>query len=72
MDLKLSLFGPFIKLAAALLLPLSGAANPVMKSLLPVLEPVYLRLQKLDYKFEPLSQRFISAILNSDPRDFDA
>ncbi len=72
MDLKLSIFGPFIKLAAALLMPLSGAANPVMRALLPFLEPVYLRVKKLDYKFEPLSQRFISAILNSDPSDFEA
>jgi len=72
MDLKLSLFGPLIKLAATLLLPLSGAANPVMRVLLPVLEPFYLRLRKLDYKFEPISRRLITAILNSDPSDFDA
>lgn len=71
LDLYLFVCGPVIKLSARLLLPLSKAANPLMRALSPVIEPVYLKLVKhFESKFEPLSSRFVEAIVASDPAIF--
>ncbi len=73
MDRVLSLLSPLIRLGATLLLPLSGAANPVMGTLLPVTEPVYLRLKKrFEPKLSPWGQRLADAVVGSDPSVFEA
>lgn len=72
MDRILKAFGPLIRLAARVMEPLAGLANPVMRLLFPVLAPVYLRLaKKMDVAFAPLSQRLVDAALASDPSVFD-
>jgi electron transfer flavoprotein-quinone oxidoreductase len=72
MDWLLRIFSPLIRFLAGLLEPLSGAANPVMKLIFPIIAPMYLRLiKKWDAAFDPLSKRWVKAVVTSDPSIFD-
>jgi len=72
MDRVLSAFGPFIRLLARLMEPLTEAANPLMKVVFPFASPIYLRLiKRWDTLMEPLSKRVVRAVAASDPSIFD-
>ncbi len=73
MDFLLKLFGPIIKVFAFLLIPLSGIVNPLMKTFLPILEPLYRGLLKLLNPItNPLSKKMVSFVVQADPSIFDA
>ncbi|MFZ5569509.1 MAG: NAD(P)/FAD-dependent oxidoreductase [Thermodesulfobacteriota bacterium] len=73
LDAILVVSGPLLRLSAALLLPLSPAANPIMRLLLPVVEPVYLRWKRrFEPRLEPLSRALVQRIVQSDPSVFEA
>jgi digeranylgeranylglycerophospholipid reductase len=73
MDWLLRVSSPLIRLTAGLLEPLSGAANPVMRFIFPIVAPVYLRvIKKWDAALDPLSKRLVQAVVMSDPSIFDA
>jgi flavin-dependent dehydrogenase len=72
LDLVLDRFRGPIARTARLLVPLSGALNPVVEFMLPVIEPPYLYLVK---KLEPLSgrlgKRFAQFVERADPGIFE-
>lgn len=64
--------GAPIKRLASLLAPVSVAANPVMKVLLPLLEPVYAFLIRImEPLTDPLSRKLVAFVGNADPTIFD-
>ncbi len=72
MDWLLWITSPLIRLLAGLLEPLSGAANPVMKLIFPIIAPMYLWfIKKWDMAFDPLSKQLVQAVVTSDPSIFD-
>jgi hypothetical protein len=71
-DWILERLGAPIKGLASLLAPASAAANPVMKALLPLLEPVYIFLIRLlEPLTDPLSRKLVAFVENADPMIFD-
>ncbi|MCJ7772450.1 MAG: hypothetical protein MUP22_04880, partial [Desulfobacterales bacterium] len=72
MDKTLKILRPLIWLTAVLLMPLANVANPFMRAILPVMEPIYLGLVKLLSPIgEKLGNRFVKAVVNSDPAMFE-
>jgi flavin-dependent dehydrogenase len=73
LDRVLERFSSPIKRAAAFVAPASVVANPVMKALLPILEPVYLVLVRiLEPVTDPLSNKLIDFVNRADPSMFDS
>jgi flavin-dependent dehydrogenase len=73
LDRALERFGPLVSMAAAFLAPASVAANPLMKMLLPLLEPVYLALCRLTEPVtDPLSKKLVDFVAGADPTLFDS
>lgn len=73
MDRAIHRFGPLVKLVARMLLPVVGAANPLMRLLLPVLEPVYLKwLKRTEADRERKGREFVQTVVKADPALFDA
>ncbi len=71
LDRLIDRFSGGISRAAKAALPLAPAANPVMKALLPLLEPPYLFLMRtLDPVLDPLSRRFARFVASADPAAF--
>ncbi|MBK5093446.1 MAG: NAD(P)/FAD-dependent oxidoreductase [Actinobacteria bacterium] len=61
-----------IKRLASLLAHLSPAANPMMKTLLPLIEPVYCFLIRfLEPLTDPLSRKLVEFVENADPAIFN-
>jgi hypothetical protein len=61
---------PLLKASATLLYSTAVFADPLARLLLPVLEPVYLKLKThLEPKFENSAQQFVAAIIQADPAD---
>jgi len=72
MDSWIRRLRPMITLSARALLPLSDAANPLMRLLLPVVEPVYLKvLKRLEPALEKRGKTFVQAVVTADPAVFD-
>jgi len=73
MDLLLKVLRPLIRLAAVISMPIAGIANPLMRVVLPLIEPFYLMIVKL---FNPvgemLGRRFVEAVVRADPALFDS
>jgi flavin-dependent dehydrogenase len=61
-----------VKKLAGLLAPASAVANPVMKLLLPLLEPVYrFLIMLLEPLTDRLSKKLVAFVENADPEIFD-
>ncbi len=72
LDGGLARFASPLRKAAAFLAPASAAANPVMKVILPVMEPVYLAVIRfLEPLTDPLSRKLVSFVSRADPAMFD-
>jgi hypothetical protein len=72
MDSWIRRLRPLITLFARALLPLSDAANPLMRLLLPVVEPVYLKvLKRLEPALEKQGKTFVQAVVTADPAVLD-
>jgi electron transfer flavoprotein-quinone oxidoreductase len=72
MDRALGRFGSPVSKAAAFLAPASAAANPTMKVLLPVVEPLYHALMRLlEPVADPLSRKLVDFTRSADPALFD-
>lgn len=68
MDTWIRRLSPLIRLAARMALPLADAANPLMRLLLPVVEPVYLKLLKrLEPALNARGKVFVQAVASADP-----
>lgn len=68
----LELASPLVSGAAAFLAPVSVLANPVMKALLPVVEPFYLRaIKKMEPVTDRLGDRLCEFVAGADPSIFD-
>ena len=73
MDMALKVFRPLIWLTAVLFTPLASFANPFMRAVLPVMEPIYLGILKLlNPVGEKLGDRFVQAVVHSDPVRFES
>jgi electron transfer flavoprotein-quinone oxidoreductase len=72
MDRALARFSSGVSRAAALLAPTSTAANPTLKVLLPVVEPLYHGMMRLlEPVCDPLSRKLVDFTRGADPALFD-
>ncbi len=73
MDRFLQRFSSPVAKAAAFMTPATSAANPVMRFLLPRVEPFYLAaLKLLEPVTDPLSRKLVSFVTRADPAIFDS
>jgi len=72
MDSFIKVFGPLLKVFAAIMIPLSVVASPLMKLLFPIIEPIYLALVKILAPISrPLGKKMIDFVIRADPAIFE-